>query len=89
MARSSHMVQVPSYRRCAFSVFVASVWNDEHSIWDETVAREEIRKKAIELHLEDSHLAKDVAASRVLKGTAILEFLSHVREEGQFALLSP
>jgi hypothetical protein len=71
-----------------FSVFVASVWNDEHSIWDETLAREKIREKATELHLEHSHMAKDVADRRVSEGTAILDFLSHVREEDQFALLS-
>jgi hypothetical protein len=71
-----------------FSVFVASVWNDEHSIWDETLTHEEIRNRVAELHLEDSYLAKDVADSRVSEGTAILDFLSHVRKEGQFALLS-
>ena len=32
-----------------FSVFVASVWNDEHRIWDEAVVREKIRNMAIEL----------------------------------------
>jgi hypothetical protein len=71
-----------------FSVFVASVWNDEHSIWNETEACEIIRKKATELHPEQSDLAKEVAKKRVSEGTAILDFLTHVRKEDQFSLLS-
>lgn len=71
-----------------FSVFVASVWNDEHSIWDEILTRDKIRNKATELHPKLRDLAKDVANSRVSEGTTILDFLSHVREKGQFALVS-
>ncbi|KKL74448.1 hypothetical protein LCGC14_2064760 [marine sediment metagenome] len=73
-----------------FSVFVASVWNDQHSIWDEPRTREIITQEAIQLHSEcDEDQAKKVAEGRVSKGTAILDFLSHVRDEGQFTLLSP
>jgi hypothetical protein len=72
-----------------FSVFVASVWNDEHSIWDAAETREIIREKATDLHPKLSHLAPEVAKNRISEGTAVLDFLSHVREKGQFALLSP
>ncbi|KKL07867.1 hypothetical protein LCGC14_2581710 [marine sediment metagenome] len=70
-----------------FSVFVASVWNDEHSVWDETRTRERITQEGIKLHPGCDDLAKQVAKSRVSEGTAILDFLSHVRKKGQFALL--
>ena len=74
-----------------FSVFVASVWNDEHSIWDdEALVHEKIREKAIELHPKHNrHSAEDEVARCVSKGTTILEFLLGVRENGQFSLLSP
>jgi hypothetical protein len=71
-----------------FSVFIASVWNDEHSIWDEAEVREKIRNKAVELHPGYEELAEEVAINRVSEGTAILNFLSHVREKDKFALLS-
>ncbi len=73
-----------------FSVFVASVWNDNHSIWDPSETREIITKKAIQLHPKfDAEHAKKEAETRVSEGTAILDFLLHVREKGQFTLLSP
>ncbi len=73
-----------------FSVFVASVWNDEHSIWDEPQTREIITKKAIQLHPKfDAEHAKKEAESRVSEGKAILQFLLHVRKKCQFPLLSP
>ena len=73
-----------------FSVFVASVWNDQHSVWDEVETREIITQGAIQLHAGfDDDLAKEVAERRVSEGTAILDFLLHVRKKGQFALLSP
>ena len=78
------------YDDARFSVFVASVWNDEHSIWDEALAREKIREKAIELHPKfNRNLAQDEAKNRVSEGTVILKFLLDVRKKGQFSLLSP
>ena len=72
-----------------FYVFVASVWNDEHRLWDEAAAREIIANKAVELHPNSNDLAKEVAAKRISEGTSILDFLSLLRAEGRFALLSP
>ncbi|HUT89606.1 MAG TPA: hypothetical protein VMY37_08930 [Thermoguttaceae bacterium] len=72
-----------------FSVFVASVWNDVHSLWDEAETREKIAREAIELHPECDDLAKKVAETRVSEGTAILDFLCHLRDHGQMGLLSP
>ncbi len=72
-----------------FFVFVASVWNDEHKIWDETVARERIRHEALRLHPGSDDLAAKVAERRVSQGAIILDFLAHLREDGRFGLLTP
>ena len=71
-----------------FSIFIACVWNDNHSTWDEPVAREVIGREAVELHPRNDDLAKEVAEKRVAEGTTILEFLCHLREQGQLSLLS-
>jgi hypothetical protein len=68
-----------------FSVFVASVWNDAHKVWDEVRTREIIRNKAIELHPGCDDLANEVAERRVSQGTGILDFFSHVK--GQFDVI--
>ncbi len=72
-----------------FCVFVACVWNDEHGIWDEPLARERIRNEAVRLHPRCNDLAAEVAERRVSEGATILDFLAHLREEGRFELLTP
>ncbi len=71
-----------------FHVFIASVWNDEHRIWDEVQAREIIRQEARRLHPGSDQLAAQVAEKRVTEGTTILDFLWHLREEKRFGLLT-
>ena len=72
-----------------FFVFVASVWNDAHESWDPVTAREIIASEAKRVHPGSDNLAAKVAAERVSEGTTILDFLSHLREQKQFGLLSP
>ena len=72
-----------------FSAFVASVWNDEHSQWDEGQARDIIYEKAVELHPEFNKAnAEEAVKYYVPKGTVILNFLLDLREKGQLSLLS-
>lgn len=71
-----------------FCLFVASVWNDEHKLWDEPVARERIRNEAIRLHPGCDDLAAEVAKRRVSEGSEILDFLAHLREDDRFGLLT-
>src|SRR5262245_23442261 len=72
-----------------FCIFVASVWNDEHRIWDEGMAREIIREQAKQLHPGLDDLAEKVAEKRVSEGTTILDFLAHLQAEMRFGLLTP
>ncbi len=71
-----------------FHVFVASVWDDIHAEWDEDEAREFMRKSAEELHPGEDRLISEVIDKRRAEGTTILRFLSSVRDEGQFALIT-
>jgi hypothetical protein len=70
-----------------FYTFVASVWRDEHRIWDESGARERICDVALRLHPDCAVLAAEVARTRVSQGTTILDFLSHMRRQQQLASL--
>ena len=74
--------------RSRFFVFVASVWNDEHRLWDEAEACEIIANEAEKLHPDSGDRARTVAKKRVFEGTRILDFLWLLRKKGRFELLS-
>lgn len=73
-----------------FSVFLASVWNDEHEVWDESEAEERIAQAVIRLHPKFGRDGtREEVKSLVREGTAALKFLSYIQGAGRFALLSP
>jgi hypothetical protein len=71
-----------------FHVFVASVWNDIHAVWDEDDAREFMKKAAESQHHDCKELISEVVEKRKSEGTTILNFLSSVRREGRLGLIT-
>src|SRR5687767_13416140 len=73
-----------------FLIFMASVWADEHKIWDEQRACEVIGNLARELHpdLADTTITETLRDRRCPQGSLILDFLATVDEEEQFHLLT-
>jgi len=76
------------YEDARFFAFVASVWHDIHGLWDESVAREVMTNEAKKLHSGSDDLITEVVERRKAEGTLILDFLSHVRDEGKFGFLT-
>jgi hypothetical protein len=68
--------------------FVAGVWEDERSVWDEARTRELLQRKARELGSdpEDNHVAEAIQTG-MSTGTTILEFLRHLSSQGQLSKL--
>ena len=59
-----------------FYSFIANVWNEDKIMWDETLSREIIQKKALDLgkDLNNPHVSK-VINECLSNGAMILEFL--------------
>ncbi|MCK4792922.1 MAG: hypothetical protein KAV87_54835 [Desulfobacteraceae bacterium] len=73
-----------------FYLFIGHVWHDCHSIWDEEIARDTIRREARELHPEWSkELLKKFVENRKSQGTELLDFLTSLREAGKVNELIP
>ena len=75
-----------------FYIFLAHVWQDCGTLWDEATAREIMKHKARELHPEaewsDSFIDSFVR-ERVSEGTNILEFLVTLKAKGALNELLP
>ena len=73
-----------------FFLFIATAWNEQHTIWDEAAAREilpnEVRKPHPEL---GENPMPDVPGRCKSDGTLILDFLSRVQDNKKFVLLTP
>ena len=72
-----------------FFDFVAAVWRKEHSLWDEAKATDEIVRVGKELH-PDWHPEdiQELALDMRSKGTTILCFLHHLRNQGTIGRLT-
>ena len=73
-----------------FYSFVAHVWNDCRSIWNEREAVEIIRSEVKSLHPElDPTSLDEFTEKRKSQGTFILDFLCSVRDDNDWNLLAP
>ncbi len=73
-----------------FYSFVAHVWNDCRSLWNETEAVEIIRSEVESLHPKiDVTTLEQFAEKRMSQGTFILDFLCSVRDDNNWNLLDP
>lgn len=65
-----------------FYEFIFYVWMDEQGIWDEALARQEMKQKAQQLHPEwPSDMIGSFIEERRSEGTLILDFLSSAKEK--------
>lgn len=71
-----------------FFAFIASVWNDEHGLWDEELAVQRMVEMVNELHPELNEDAESFE-SYGSDGTLILDFLSFASKNEKFGLLTP
>jgi hypothetical protein len=68
--------------------FVANVWHDQKSVWDQPRTREILRNKAREIGSDPDHehVAKAIEKG-MTRGTTILDFLRHVSDSAKVSLL--
>lgn len=67
-----------------YFLFIGHVWRDCHSLWDEAVASDTIKRKAKELHPEwNDEFLEEYVEERRSKGTFILDFLCGLKDEGK------
>jgi len=68
-----------------FYIFIGYVWKDIHNFWDESMARDTIKRKIKELHPEwPPDLIEKVTEERKSDGTIILDFLCALKDENEF-----
>ncbi|MDX1963287.1 MAG: hypothetical protein SFX18_09050 [Pirellulales bacterium] len=66
-----------------FHRFVLAVWDETHSLWDQSEVREFIRKRILESHkLSEDYLIRFVD-NNILRGSNILDFLAQAKDEGR------
>ena len=66
-----------------FYEFIHAVWEELHGLWDEQWAREIMEREARELYPEYTDvLITESVQRRREEGSLILDYLSHLREEG-------
>jgi len=71
-----------------FYLFIAHVWKDYHRAWDETEAKDILKRKAEEYHPEwSSELISKMVEERTKTGTLILEFLRHLKTKNNITEL--
>ena len=69
-------------------LFVAHVWHDQHSVWDEARTRELFRNKARELGDDpDSEQVSRAIQEGLSRGTMLLGFLALAQSSGNMHLL--
>ena len=79
-----------AHDKTRFFSFVAHVWNDCRSLWDETKAAEIIRSEVKSLHPELGPTSLDeFTEKRISHGTLILDFLCSVHKDNDWNLLVP
>jgi hypothetical protein len=65
-----------------FYDFIAQVWIDEEKIWDEALARDNMKRIAQELHPSwDTDMIEEFINNRISVGSTILDFLSNAKEK--------
>ena len=66
-----------------FYEFVFYVWLDVCGIWDEALARQKMRQKAMELHPQwHPDTIDSLVERRISEGTLILDFLLNTKAKG-------
>ena len=69
-------------------MFVAHIWHDQRSVWDEARTRDIFRNKARELGDDpDSPHVSGAIQKGLSNGTMLLEFLAQVHNSGNMSLL--
>ena len=68
---------------CRFYDFLAAVWNEQRTLWNEVEAREIIIREANSIHpTAASRLLIETIRKREAQGTLILDFLTHRNDSG-------
>jgi hypothetical protein len=72
-----------------FFVFIGGVWKDQKGIWDESLARDIIKRELKSQHPDWSlELIEQIAEDGRSKGTLILDFLSTLRDKNKLSILA-
>ena len=72
-----------------FYDFVAAVWREKPSLWNEAAIRKEIAKTGCDLHPDwPRESIEKLATEMEPKGTTILDFLCHLKSAGAIAGLA-
>ena len=67
-----------------FYEFIHAVWLEHQRLWDESLAREIMEREARTLHPEwGPELIGEMIEKRRSEGSLILDYLSHLREQGK------
>jgi hypothetical protein len=66
-----------------FYYFIYALWQEEHRLWNEALAREVIETEFRRLHPEwGDALIDRIVKTAHDKGTTVLDYLCHMRERG-------
>jgi hypothetical protein len=66
-----------------FYDFISHVWIDMQNMWDESLARDKIKREVEQLHPDwHSDTIEELINNHLSKGTLILYFLSNAKKKG-------
>jgi hypothetical protein len=67
-----------------FYLFIGHVWKDCRDLWDESMAREILTRRAKEVHPDwDPNLITKIVETRKAEGTLILDFLCALKNSNK------
>lgn len=73
-----------------FYLFIAHVWKDCQSLWDERKSVEIMKQEAMKLHPEwDKQFIADFIEKRKSEGTLILDFMCALKDEQKLDMIAP